>query len=472
MNLKLVRDNAARALDKDGGTTPHEEITKQVIDRLSKKPPSGKDEYIQDSELPGFRLRKTPAGTILFLFVGRIRGGEGANKQKLVKRSIGFARGKGAISVAKARAAASAMRDGLAKGIDPSDELQAKAESAEAAKQKRIRDEEYKQWTPAYALEHMIEWRQSRADVSLHLKPATIKLYRAGIGYVGKLARVPIVDLRADDIRVALDKVGGIAKPKKARSALSGVITHAIKRLELNITNPVKNLDRGEFRAPPPRDTYIKEADLPNFIAKVLAINIPGKARESQRARDYVLLTLLYGTRKLELLQMQWSWIDWNEGVITIPASVTKQKKVHFLPLTDWPRTILEARLEKRKPENPYVFPGDVEGKPLTNIRRSLASAVGSDFKLHDARRTLITHCASLGIHGGRLKAIVGHARNGVTENYDQREIQQVRRDLNTYHEWLSELCAFDKAAKADPEYWKPDPTSNEPPKQWPGTEQ
>ena len=440
--LKLVVNrDAVRTAER--GEAP-EEITKATIDRLAKRPVSGRDEYIQDADLPGFKLRRTRQGTIVFLFHGRVRNGEGDTKGKLVKRTLGRAKGKGAISISKARAEAVALRDATAKGIDPTEQLKAADEATQAAKRQREREATIREWTPAFALEHMLRCCVER---KLPLRPETIEFYQRGIGYLGKLANVPIVDMQAEDIRKALAKVGGVAKPSKAKRALSGVISHAIKELNLNIANPVNRLSRGEFKAPEPRTSYIREADIGGFIRKVGAINIPDKPRESARARNYILLTLLYGTRKEELMRMRWDWIDWESGTFTIPATVTKQKRAHRLPLTKWTRAILEARKAANVRGSAYVFPGDKRGlnpetkepidQPVTNIRRSLISAVGEGFKLHDLRRTLTTHCASLGIHGSRMKAIVGHAKADVTENYDQREIEQVRRDLTTYHDWL-----------------------------------
>lgn len=99
-----------------------------------------------------------------------------------------------------------------------------------------------------------------------------MELYRRGNGYLGKLASVPIVELRADDIRKALDKVSGVAKPAKTKRALSGVIAYTLKRLELNIANPVLRLDRGEFKAPAARTSYIAEGDVGTIVEMALKL--------------------------------------------------------------------------------------------------------------------------------------------------------------------------------------------------------
>jgi integrase len=452
---------------------PSEEITQAAIARLAKWPkqsPEGKpdkvrDEYLNDSELPGFRLRRTPLGTITFEFRGRVRGVK--DYKKLVMVPLGKA---GEITPAKARAKAITIRDELARGINPAEQKKAAAEAAIAAEKRRKQQATIREWTLAFALERMLEAKAAK------IRPATVTFYRAGIKDAGKLARVPIVDITGKAVRDALGKLEGTAKPAKTKRALSGVIGYAIDELELNIVNPVKRVARGDFKAPDPRTNYIPEADIGGFIRKLIE-------HEDTRARDYILLTLLYGTRKNELMQMRWDWIDWESGTITIPATVTKQKRAHRLPLTGWTRAILEARQAANVPGG-YVFPGDKRGpKPkagwgaersLKGVRTSLTQVAGEGFKLHDLRRTLTTHCASLGIHGSRMKAIVGHAKADVTENYDQREIEQVRRDLTTYHDWLemqfetwrpAEVAAeMMEAAFGDMEAIEPPPA-----KRWPG---
>src|SRR5262249_15496919 len=157
--LGQVRGGEAR---RGGCLTPHQEISKAAIGLLADKPRTGKDEYLQDTEIPGFRLRKTPSGTILFLFTGRIRNGQGTNKNKLIKRTIGLAFGQGAMAVSKARVEAQALRDAIAKGVDPADELRAKAEASEAAKRKQDEALKLREWTPAFALDHMLQWRAAK----------------------------------------------------------------------------------------------------------------------------------------------------------------------------------------------------------------------------------------------------------------------------------------------------------------------
>lgn len=453
-DLTLVVDNTRLAQAVRQGAI-REHIVKATVDRLARLPKGGIDVYVQDTELPGFRLRRSPACGVFFLASGRIRGGEGINKNRMVKQTLGPAVGKGAITVAKARLLAAALRDQLAQGINPEDERRAKADAAEAVRRGDERQRELEQWTVAYALKHMLEWRAARPDPAQHLRPETVEYYERAIGYLGKLANVPIVDLRADAIRSSLDRVGGKAKPAKARRALSGVINHAIKRLDLNIANPVSRLDRGEFKAPAPRTNYISEQDIGEFVGRVAALGIEerGHWREARRAKDYLMLTLLYGTRAKELMQLQWEWVNWTARTITLPASVTKQKRSHTLPLTPWTLGILKRRYDARKPEVSYVFPGDVDGQPMKDVRVSLTKAGSATLKLHDLRRTLVTHCASLGISGARLKALVGHARDGVTEAYDQREVEQVRRDFATYHEWVRARHAEWERGIADDAY-------------------
>jgi integrase len=77
-------------------------------------------------------------------------------------------------------------------------------------------------------------------------------------------------------------------------------------------------------------------------------------------------LLILTATRTSEVLQAQWSEIDMENAVWTIPAARMKARREHRIPLSDTMLTDLKAlpRIEG----NPYLFPGARYGKPLSNM--------------------------------------------------------------------------------------------------------
>jgi integrase len=52
------------------------------------------------------------------------------------------------------------------------------------------------------------------------------------------------------------------------------------------------------------------------------------------------------------------------------PASTTKQRKIHRVPISQDVAAIVRLRLEAVPRGNPWLFPGDAVGQPVREIRR------------------------------------------------------------------------------------------------------
>lgn len=55
-----------------------------------------------------------------------------------------------------------------------------------------------------------------------------------------------------------------------------------------------------------------------------------------------VSLLVLTGMRRYEVVSIQWDWINQSEQTITIPADVTKNKRMHSQPCGDLVAAVLE----------------------------------------------------------------------------------------------------------------------------------
>jgi integrase len=53
---------------------------------------------------------------------------------------------------------------------------------------------------------------------------------------------------------------------------------------------------------------------------------------------------LLTAWRKSEARHLQWNWVNWKDGTVTIPAAHSKDKKDHTHPLSMKMREMLKAR--------------------------------------------------------------------------------------------------------------------------------
>ena len=98
--------------------------------------------------------------------------------------------------------------------------------------------------------------------------------------------------------------------------------------------------------------------------------DVPAFVAELQVKPDYsakaLQLTILCATRTNETLNATWDEIDLEAGTLTIPAERMKAGAEHIIPLSSAAITLLETL--PRIDENPYLFPGAREKKPLSNM--------------------------------------------------------------------------------------------------------
>lgn len=160
---------------------------------------------------------------------------------------------------------------------------------------------------------------------------------------------------------------------------------------------------------------------------------------------DYVLLLLLWGTRRIETASLRWD--DVHEDVVILRGAATKSGKPHYIPITPWARAILDARRrdnERWRPDAdcPYVFPSVKHGKHIdgaNSIFEALEGDTGEKISAHDLRRTLATDMMEFAVEADRLGkilsagAMLGHAGverggvNAVTIRYIQRWADALR---------------------------------------------
>jgi integrase len=136
-------------------------------------------------------------------------------------------------------------------------------------------------------------------------------------------------------------------------------------------------------------------------------------------------LLVLTGQRKSEIAKLQWSWISGQDRTITLPASITKNKRTHTFPIGDAAQAIIASA---PRLNDTYVFPAareQVRGKPSTTFNgwgkpkaafdselKDKGFAV-AHFTLHDLRRTLSSGLAALGVPQTVVEKLVNHVSGG-----------------------------------------------------------
>jgi integrase len=126
---------------------------------------------------------------------------------------------------------------------------------------------------------------------------------------------------------------------------------------------------------------------------------------------DFVMLLILTGQRKSNVLAMRWQDVDLTANTWTIPAELMKNGQTMMVALTQKEIDILKLRAEFKT--NDFVFPS--EGKlghyiePKRRWKNLLSRAKISDFHIHDLRRTLASYMANSGANVALIQSALNH---------------------------------------------------------------
>lgn len=203
--------------------------------------------------------------------------------------------------------------------------------------------------------------------------------------------------------------------------------------------NPVNILtDRGQWFINKRRDRWIKGHQLSPWYSAVNNLN-------REMVRDFFLLLLFTGLRKLEAAKLKWSDIDFIGK--TLYVSDTKNGKPLTLPLSDFIFELLQNRRKKVEGSG-YIFstPGKLGYfvNPTYECKKVIAEC-GIEFSSHDLRRTFITVGARL-VTGYELKMLVNHAMGSdVTHGYIIVDEENLRKPMQIITNTLLRLCHGEK---------------------------
>jgi integrase len=138
--------------------------------------------------------------------------------------------------------------------------------------------------------------------------------------------------------------------------------------------------------------------------------------KSRQAARDIFILMVDGGFRINEASIMQWSDIDFDDGVIYLYRS--KVSNDDFIPMTKRLRTTLLNRQKAVEGEN--AFPGRYIGHKTIQNNRALEAAFRraglTDVSSHNMRKTFATRLLSRGAAITDVQHLLGHASVKTTE--------------------------------------------------------
>jgi integrase len=270
------------------------------------------------------------------------------------------------------------------------------------------------------------EWRKDiDSKVPPKIRPSSRAEYEMIIRQwiLPELAKRFVADVDRADVEALHRKVTHHGTPVRANRvvALVSRLFRTAVDLQWRTDNPASRVERNHEE---PRYVALSSEELERLLAGIPQC----KNKQSARAIELILLT---GSRRNEVLRMEWSAVDLRRGTWTKAPTSTKQRRLHHIPLNTLAQQILaeirteaEARAAKYGREvSRWVFPakGRVD-QPIQEIKQAWAGicrrAGLSGVNLHDCRHIYGSFLASSGVSLYIVGQLLGHSRSETTRRY------------------------------------------------------
>lgn len=409
------------------------DLTVGAIERLTC--PEGKQQaFLRDAKAPGLRVRVTANGAKSFVFEAKL------NRQT-IRRTIGDVR---AWKIDAARAEAFRLRVTLDGGNDPRElarqEKETKAEAVALATKGQVTVSEA--WA-VYMQARKPKWgdRHYADHVKLSKeggKPAARGTRGRGETLPGPL--YPLMALRLVDLTPTAIEAWAAQQGQERQTygrlawrCLKAFMTWCTEESEYKAlvqADAAKTRKSREAfgKAGKKKDVLLKE-QLPAWFAAVVALPSPTLAA-------YLQTLLLIGSRRGELLVLEWTDIDERWRGITIRDKVEGERQI---PLTPYVWQLLSALPRV----NRYVFASPVKEKahlsdPNGGMADACAAANLEGLTLHGLRRSFKSLTEWLEIPAGVVAQIMGHKPSATAEkHYTVRPLDLLRVHHERIETWI-----------------------------------
>lgn len=360
-------------------------FTKQFLIKC-KVPTKGRT-YFHDTQEKGLSAYLTSNGIITFFVRKRVNG-------KDERIHLGHFP---EMSIENARKQALTVKADVAKGIDPNEE------------KKRLREEitfgeMFHEFMERYSKKFKKSWEYDEREVNRFLS----HFFRRKASQISK---IEILELH--------EKIGhesGLYQANRLLERIRAIYNKAIE-WGWNGRNPTNGIKKFKEKS---RQRFLRKDEMPRFF-RVLA------EEPNDTVRDYIILSLLTGARKSNVLAMQWEEVNFSLAEWHIKE--TKNGEPHVIPLTGPAVEILQER--RVRSQSPFVFPG--KGKkghlvdPKKAWKRILRQAGIVDLRLHDLRRTLGSWMGAVGATTAIIGKTLAHKSVEATKVYERIDIDPVR---------------------------------------------
>lgn len=174
----------------------------------------------------------------------------------------------------------------------------------------------------------------------------------------------------------------------------------------------------------------------------------------SETMRDAILIALLTGQRRANVLAMRWSNVNLERAEWSIPGEVTKNGQPHVAPLVPEAVELLRRRAENKT--SVFVFPSTKSktghiGEPKKAWKRLLTRTGFRDLIVHDLRRTLGSWQARNGASLVMIGKSLNHKTPEATAIYARLDMDPVRQSVTGATSAMFEAAGVKAAAKVIP---------------------
>lgn len=366
-------------------------FTKAAIDALS-LPPKGGRSYFYDTKQRGLGIRVTSSGAKTFIVYRWVNGKpERVTLGRYPDLTIEQARGR----AAEASAA-------IARGENPNDKRR-------AARAELTFGELFHEYMERHAKAHKRSWKEDQGQYDRHLSSWAKR----------KLSHISRADVQKLHHSIGTSK--GHYAANRLLALLSGVFNKATDFGLWDKANPAVGIKKFKEVS---RDRFIQADELPRFFEALAE-------EPNETIRDYVLVSLLTGARRSNVLAMKWENVHLERAEWRIPE--TKNGTSQVVPLSPEVVTILEQR--RHQTVNEWVFPGEGPNGHLVEPRKGWERILGragiTDLRLHDLRRTLGSWQAKTGASLVIIGKSLNHKTPTATAIYARLDLDPVRQSIN-----------------------------------------
>jgi integrase len=404
-------------------------LSDRALRALEAAPP-GQRTMIWDAMLPSFGVRITDRGAASFIVMRRVNG-------HLIRDVVGSFRvgayPKKGGPLAKAREAARASIALMQDGIAPKEARKARALAAQ-----RHRQDSFEAVAEEFIARH-VKKLKSGLEVGRAIRREL----------VGRWGPRPFVEITRRDVVDLLEEVSGSGRPYVAYRLLAyarKLFNWAIARdLYAVQTSPCDRVRVGDFiGARVPRQRVLNDDELRHVWHVAERLGYPNG--------PFVRLLILTGQRLREVANMEWTEVDLDKALWTIPSKRMKGNISHEVPLSHSAKELLISlpRFSGAKASN-FAFSTTSGKRPISGfskIKNRIDMIIGQKFdaplpawRFHDLRRTMRTHLGGLPVPSDVAEMVIAHRQAGVRAVYDLHSYrEEKRRALERWSARLEEI--------------------------------